>query len=127
MSLQKIGFSQNEAKTYLALIKLGSSKAGMISKHASMDRSSTYNSLKSLLQKGICSYVTIGKTKWFQCSDTSNVIKHLTNKVDLARGFLPTLEKLRKETKLKNNLTLFKGVKGIKTVFEDILNNAEEN
>lgn len=125
--LIKIGFSNNEAKVYLSLIKLGSSKAGTISKHAELDRSSTYNALKSLLKKGLSSYVTIGKTKWFQCSSSNNVVTYLNNKVNLAKEFLPNLEKIRRETKLKENVTLFKGMKGMKTVFEDILNEAKEN
>lgn len=125
LKLQKVGFSLNESKVYLNLIKLGSAKAGKISKEANLDRSSTYNSLRSLLQKGLCSYVTIGKTKWFQCSSSKNIVKYLNNKVETAKEFIPELEKVRKETKLKENVTLFKGFKGVKTVFEDILTSSE--
>ena len=71
--------------------------------------------------------MTIGKTKWFQCSSSNNIITYLNNKVDHAKEFLPDLEKIRKETKLKENITLFKGNKGIKTVFEDILESAQKN
>ena len=109
LKLQKVGFSINESKVYLNLIKLGSAKAGKISKEANLDRSSTYNSLQSLLQKGLCSYVTIGKIKWFQCSSSKNIVKYLSNKVETAKEFLPELEKVRKQTKLKENVTLFKG------------------
>ncbi len=83
--------------------------------------------MKLLLQKGLCSYVTIGKIKWFQCSSSQNIITYLNNKVKTAKGFLPELEKVRRQTKLKENVTLFKGIKGVKTVFEDILNSAKEN
>ena len=76
--LVKLGFSNNESRVYLSLIKLGSSKAGMIAKHAELDRSSTYNALKSLLQKGLVSYVTIGKTKWFQSSSSNNIVNYLS-------------------------------------------------
>jgi len=124
---QKLGFNPNEAKVYLSLIKIGSSKAGAISKHAGLDRSSTYNSLHSLLQKGLASYVIIGKTKWFQCSSTDNVLGYLNRKVELAKEFLPQLENIRKQTKLKENVRLFKGFKGVQTVFEDILQHASEN
>ena len=123
----KLGFSPNESKVYLSLIKLGSSKAGSLAKHAGMDRSSTYNSLNSLLQKGLASYVVIGKIKWFQCSSTHNILNHLNRKVELAKEFLPELEKIRTETKLKENARLFKGLKGVQTVFEDILQHAQEN
>lgn len=124
---RKIGFSQNETAVYLALVKLGSSKAGAISKYASMDRSSVYNALRSLMQKGLVSYVIIGKTRWFQCSNPNNIISYLSNKLDLAKDFVPELDKIRRQSKLNENVRLFKGVKGVNTVFEDILQNAEEN
>ena len=114
---RKIGFSQNETAVYLALVKLGSSKAGAISKYASMDSSSVYYALRSLMQKGLVSYVIIGKTRWFQCSNPNNIISYLSNKLDLAKDFVPELDKIRRQSKLKENVRLFKGVKGVKTVF----------
>lgn len=125
--LKKIGLSENEAITYMALIKNGSSKAGSISKYASMDRSSTYNALKSLIQKGLVSYVIIGKIKWFQCSNPKNLQTYLESKLDTAKEIVPELDSLRKNTKLKENVRLFRGNKGIKTVLNDILENAKEN
>jgi len=79
------------------------------------------------MQKGLVSYVIIGKTRWFQCSNPNNIISYLSNKLDLAKDFVPELDKIRRQSKLKENVRLFKGVKGVKTVFEDILQNAEEN
>lgn len=125
--LRKIGFSNNEAIVYVSLAKLGSSKAGNISKHSELDRSSVYNALKSLIQKGLVSYVIIGKIKWFQCSNPRNIKKFVENKLEVANEVIPSLDSFIKEKKLKENVRLFKGIKGIKTVFEDILANANEN
>jgi len=125
--LRKIGLSENEATVYIILIKNGSSKAGDISKHASMDRSSTYNAVKSLIQKGLVSYVTIGKIKWFQSSNPKNLQTYLESKLDTAKEIVPELDTLRKSNKLKENVRLFRGNKGIKTVMNDILENAKEN
>ena len=66
--LENLGFSPNEIKVYLALNDHGSSKAGKIAKIAKIDRSSCYNSLKNLIEKGLASYVCIGKVKWFQAT-----------------------------------------------------------
>jgi len=52
-TLEKIGFSPNEIKVYLTLNKNGSTKAGKIAKIAKIDRSSAYNSLKILQEKGM--------------------------------------------------------------------------
>ncbi len=119
------GLSTNEAKTYLALIKVGSSKAGKISKEASIDRTSTYNSLKGLMEKGLAAYVTIGKTKWFQASDPKNLKLHLDNKLEDLLQLMPQLEKHYATTKLPSNVRLFKGTKGIKTILNMILTEKE--
>jgi len=125
--MEKLGFSRNEASVYITLANIGSAKAGKLSKEASMDRSSTYNALKSLIEKGLVSYVTIGKIKWFQCSNPKNILSYVNNRVELAKQLVPDVDKLRKETKLPENVRLFKGHKGVKTVFEDILQSADEN
>lgn len=126
-SFKGIGFSTNEAKVYLTLIKYGSCKAGNIAKYTNLDRGSVYNNIQSLQNKGLVSFITIGKTRWFQCSSSNNIISFLNNRLEQAKEFLPQLEKIRNETKLKENVSMYKGFKGIRSVFEDILNNAEEN
>ena len=65
-TLEKLGFSPNEIKVYLTLNDHGSNKAGRIAKIAKIDRSSCYNALKLLQEKGLASYVIIGQIKWFQ-------------------------------------------------------------
>jgi sugar-specific transcriptional regulator TrmB len=126
-NLRRIGFLANEARVYITLAKLGPSKAGVIAKYADLDRSSMYNAVQSLLKKGLASYVTIGKIKWFSCSATSNILNLLSSKLELAREFLPELEKIRADTKPKENVRLFKGNRGVQTVFLDILDHAKDN
>jgi len=121
------GLSRNEAKTYLALVKLGSSKAGKISKEAAIDRTSTYNSLKSLMEKGLASYVTIGKVKWFQAADPRNLNDYVSAKLEDLSEVLPDLEREYSATKLQSNVRLYKGERGVKTVLGMIVHGGTEN
>jgi sugar-specific transcriptional regulator TrmB len=125
-NLKELGFSQNEAQVYVTLAKLGLSKAGMVAKYSDLDRSSMYNAMQSLLKKGLASYTLVGKTRYFQCSNTGNIMSYLTSKVDFAKQFLPDLEKIRKENKPSENVRLFKGYKGIQTILQDNLNSGKE-
>ena len=68
--LEKLNFSVNESKVYLTLMRIGHSLAGNIAKESSLDRSSTYNALKMLVERGVVStihenkrtiYVQIGR------------------------------------------------------------------
>jgi sugar-specific transcriptional regulator TrmB len=125
-SLTELGFSQNEAQVYVTLAKLGLAKAGVVAKYSDLDRSSMYNAMQSLLKKGLASYTLVGKTRYFQCSNTGNIMSYLTSKVDFARQFLPDLEKIRKENKPKENVRLFKGYRGIHTILQDNLDAGSE-
>ena len=47
--LSKIGFTDNEAKIYLVLLRIGPSLAGAVAKASGVGRSSAYNALDSLV------------------------------------------------------------------------------
>ena len=126
-ALQKTGLSRNEAKVYAALIALGSSKAGKISKNAEIDRTSTYNSLKLLLEKGLASYVVIGKIKWFQPTHPSRLWGLMKEKEEAMQEILPSLLAEYQQKKLEENVRLFKGLRGVQTVLQDILHEGQTN
>jgi HTH-type transcriptional regulator, sugar sensing transcriptional regulator len=126
-TLKHSGLSKTESKVYLSLLKLGSVKAGNISKESELDRTTTYSCLKSLGEKGLVSYVIIGKVKWWQASDPKNFEIYLKDKLEKVQAVLPNLEKIYYQRKLKENVRLFKGNKGVKTVLDDIISESNEN
>ena len=109
--LENMGFSPNEIKVYLALNNHGSSKAGKISKIAQIDRSSCYNSLKTLIEKGLVSYVSIGKIKWFQATGPRKLLDYLKEQEEDVKGILPELQKRHKAAKIEGQVRMFKGEK----------------
>ena len=50
--LQKIGLNPNEIKIYLVLLRLGQGLAGEISKESQINRTTTYDSIERLIEKG---------------------------------------------------------------------------
>ncbi len=119
--LEKIGFSVNEAKVYLALIRTGSSLAGRLAKEANTDRSSTYNALKQLIERGIVSTVFENKRTIYVPADPKKIIDFFLEKEELATRLIPTLKTHYEVSKERKNITLFQGYKGLKTIFQDIL------
>jgi len=126
-TLEKIGFSPNEIKVYLTLIQNGSTKAGKISKLAHIDRSSAYNSLKSLQEKGMISYVLIGQVKWFQATGPRRILDYLKDQEQDIQEILPQLQEMHKAKKVEGQVRLFKGYKGIQSVFMDIIRTGKDN
>lgn len=125
--LENLGFSPNEVKVYLKLTDNGSNKAGRISKLAQIDRSSCYNSLKTLTEKGLVSYVTIGKVKWFQVTGPRRLLDYVKEQEQEVKEILPELQGRHKANKVEGQVRLFKGTKGIKTIFLDIIRTGQDN
>ena len=125
--LENMGFSPNEIKVYLTLNDHGSSKAGKVAKIAKIDRSSCYNSIKSLQEKGLISYVSVGQVKWFQATGPKALMEYIKNQQEDLKEILPELNARHKAAKMEGQVRLYKGVKGVRTVFQDILRTGKNN
>src|SRR3989338_7284102 len=126
-TLEKLGFSPNEIKVYLTLNDRGSMKAGRIAKFAKIDRSSCYNALKLLLEKGLASYVLIGEIKWFQATGPKRLLEYIKEQEEDVKSVLPELQARHKAAKIEGQVRLFKGIKGVKSIFLDIARSGETN
>lgn len=127
-TLQKFGLSPSETKVYLALIELGASLAGDITKKAGINRSNCYDALQRLIEKGLVSYVIKSNRKYFQAETPQKfleLIKDEETKLKLKekefKNILPQLMHVSKLSVEKPEATIYKGKKGIKSIFEDIL------
>jgi sugar-specific transcriptional regulator TrmB len=125
--LEKLGFSTNEIKVYLTLNDYGSTKAGKISRLAKIDRSSCYNALKSLIEKGLVSYVLIGRIKFFQATGPNRLLDYLREQEEDIKEVLPQLQARHKAAKIEGQVRLFKGIKGVKSIFLDIVRTGKNN
>ncbi len=125
--LENIGFSPNEIKVYITLNDYGSMKAGKAAKIAKIDRSSCYNALKSLTEKGLASYVMIGKVKWFQGTGPKRLLDYVKEQEEDVKEILPELHARHKAAKIEGQVRLFKGIKGVKTIFLDIIRTGKDN
>ena len=64
-----LGFTKNEIKIYLTLLRLGRTRAGKLAKEARLERTSAYNSLNRLISQGIVSYVIEANEKVFHAAN----------------------------------------------------------
>ncbi|HLC84714.1 MAG TPA: helix-turn-helix domain-containing protein, partial [Candidatus Nanoarchaeia archaeon] len=65
-ALSAFGLSEKEQRIYLAALELGSATAGRITEKADINRSTVYDLLRMLIEKGICSTVIKGGKKFFE-------------------------------------------------------------
>lgn len=126
--LEQLGLSKNEVKTYLNLLKLGSVSAGPLIKELGMHRAAVYNLLDILIEKGLVHYVVQANRKYFEAQGPERLLELInTQKQKLEqqetqlKEIIPILTKQRKLEAECQEGTIYKGKKGLKSIFEDIL------
>jgi sugar-specific transcriptional regulator TrmB len=126
--LRKAGLSGNEIKVYLALMKLGSVTAGAILKKTDIHRAGVYDTLERLMDKGLASYAIRANRKYFEAAHPDNLIEVIEKKEEeleksksRIKQILPELDAMRLLSKEPQEVTLFKGNKGIQSVLENML------
>jgi len=103
--LQQVGFTQNDAKVYLTLLKLGVSNPATISEESGIDRARVYDSLKRLYKKNIIEMEPLKRSPGYKARSPEYVFESI--KLDLEN-----------KLKLTENLMLLS--KSIKTQKEEL-------
>ncbi len=119
--LEQIGLSNAEAKVYLAMLKLGESKTGQIIEKTSLQSSTVYHVLGSLLEKGVVSFILKGKVKYYRAESPSIFVHFLEDKKRKLNDLMPQLKDMEEESKSPQSAKVYKGMKGLQTAFADVL------
>jgi HTH-type transcriptional regulator, sugar sensing transcriptional regulator len=119
--LESLGLTQNESKVYLALLELGETKTGPIVKKTHMHRVLIYDSLESLKQKGLTSFVIKQNIKFFQASDPKRLVEFIEEKKAQAQQILPELEILQKTASSHQTVSVYEGLVGLKSAMNNML------
>ncbi len=127
-NLSKLGLSPSEIKIYLHLLKTGSSYANRISSKTKINRTNVYEALDRLVNKGLVSFITRNKVKWFEAKNPGSILSLVKAK---EQEFKLTKKQLRKDIKqLKKQIpkdkssleaNVFIGKKGLRILFEEII------
>lgn len=126
--LKEIGLTDSEIKVYLALLELGSSKKAPIVKKAGITSSKIYEVIDKLIEKGLASYVVKDKVKYFNAAPPSRIKDYLKEKEAKLKEqeqefekMLPSLELTQKLTEKGTDAEVYRGWKGMQTVYNDLL------
>lgn len=126
--LEQIGLTKSEIKVYLALLELGSSATGKIVDKSKVASSKVYEILDKLIQKGLVSFIIISGIKHFEAASPARIMDYMEERERLfnkqkqeLKKILPELELKQKLSKYKSEATIFKGLKGAKTAYDDVL------
>lgn len=131
IDLQNLGFSDKESSVYIALLELGKGTVSEISRKAGISRTTGYDILISLGQKGVVSVSGKEPKQEYVAESPTSILNYLEKeKRELE-------EHIQKSKDLINNLSLihtvknrpkirfYEGKEGLKQVYEDTLTSSE--
>jgi len=124
--LEKLGFTSEEVKAYIALLETGGGFASTIARKAQAHRVTTYNTLENLQKKG---YVRVSKKagiKFYYPVNPKVILNQIENTYNTAKTLIPELIDLQNTASFKPKIQFFEGYEGVQTIFNDILESAGE-
>ena len=133
--LKKIGLSKNEIKVYLALLELGLSNVNTIVKKTGLHRPNVYYSIERLNEKGLISSCLKQNVNHYQPSNPKRLFNLLQEKEEEIANIKKEVESsmpeflslLNSSIESSQKVELFRGENGLKTVLDDVLENAKPN
>ncbi len=130
--LEGTGLTKNEASVYLALLRIGKSKTGMIINESKVSSGKIYEILGKLSDKGLVKSVSENGVKHFIASSPAALVDYLKEKEQLLHikekeleKLLPGLEQLQKIDHNLETVSLIKGFRGISSLVYDALTNGK--
>ncbi len=123
--LKQLGLNENEAKFYLAALELGPTTILKLSKKTGLQRSSIYEFMDNLLEKGVIETVISGKRKLYKGAEPEKLKHLLKRQEELLDSIIPELSALMNKGIQRPKIMLFEGTEGIKRVYEDLLDQPE--
>ncbi len=124
--LIKIGLSNREADAYLALLQLQEATVKEIADKTKESRTHLYDTLKSLIDRGLVSYVIKNDTKYFHAAPPEKLLDYLKEKESSVLTILPVLKELHKPKFKKPTVEVYEDKEGMKTILHDIVRTKKE-
>lgn len=129
--LEHARFTKGEIKVYIALLEIGETTTGPIIRESGISSSKVYEILNKLINKGLASYTTKERTKYFQAASPKRINDYLNKKkIEFIKNekqikkLIPILE--QKHIEQAQQATVYEGIQGAKSVFKRIRENLKK-
>ena len=126
-SLKKIGLTDGETKVYLALLELGSTTSGKITKRCAISGSKVYEVLDRLQNKGLTNFIIKNGVKHFDAASPERILDYLGERGNEIEKEKASIQKIIPQLIAKRAVSepsvakIFTGWEGLKTANEDII------
>lgn len=131
--LASIGLTEGEAKTYLALLSIGSSTVGPIVDMSGVSASKVYKILERLMQKGMVSMIIKEGEKQFTASEPEQILEYLDEEKkaideqkERIKEILPALKLKKDSAEIEPIAEVSYGKRGFEALYSEMIDTADE-
>jgi len=125
-ALKDYGLSEKEARIYIICLRFGSASVVSISRKAKLPKSTCYDLLNALSEKGLVSTIIKNGARFFEASNPAVFTDALDEKKKQIESVLPSLVAIKNSVVEKPNVTFYEGIDGIRTIFNDIISSGKD-
>ncbi len=129
--LQNLGFSDKEARVYVASLQIGSAPMQKIAASSNVNRATTYVIVESLMNRGLMSSFTQGKKRLFTAEDPNKLLEmvhreqfELQEREKAVKDIMPDLKEIFEvatQQGQKPRVKFYEGKDGLKSVRNEFL------
>ena len=124
--LEDIGLSEGESKVYISLLKLGSSPVNKIKEDTKLHRTTIYDFIEKLLNKGLVNFIIKNNIRYYKATHPNKLLDLLKEKEENIKEIIPDLIKLNEFEKEDITVEIYKGKEGFKTILNLIIRERKE-
>ncbi|MFA6461675.1 MAG: helix-turn-helix domain-containing protein [Candidatus Woesearchaeota archaeon] len=132
-TLTKLGLSNREAEAYYNLLHVEESLASELSDKTQESRTNTYDTLNSLIKKGLVSYVIKNNKKFFIATHPKKLLDWIEMKKEeaekeekIVEKMIPELLQLRMPKEKKVVVEVYEGKEGVRTMLNETVQSSRE-
>jgi sugar-specific transcriptional regulator TrmB len=123
--LELVGLNKKEASLYLAALELGNANINQLAKKSGVKRTTVYDIIESLKQKGLVTEANRGNRVLFSASSPRKLEDELEEKRNALKRILPELLSIENALDAKPKVRFFEGIEGMKEVYKDTLHHPD--
>lgn len=125
-SLENFGFKDKEAAAYIALLKLAEANAHQIAKEAELERTTIYQILEALCEKGLAHKIIKGKRYFYVAEPLGTLEQFVKSKISNLDNLLPLLAGIARSSSEKPVVKYYETLADIKREFADRADSKEK-
>lgn len=133
-TLELLGLKPKDLDVYQSLLRLGTAPLRRVAEEAGLNRGTTHDVLKRLIDAGLASYVDAKKHRYFTSEDPSRLRGLATRRevaIQEARAdvllAIPELQHLAQIAHHRPSVRYYEGDTGVKDILQDVLNATENS